>query len=49
MPYVRYKTKMIVFFCDSAESTVIYFLANASTFKGEDARRLKSELKAAIK
>jgi hypothetical protein len=35
--------------CDSAESIVIYFLGNASTFKGDDAKRLKEELKAAIK
>jgi hypothetical protein len=35
--------------CDSAESIVIYFLGNASTFKGDDAKRLKQELKAAIK
>ena len=34
---------------DTAESIVIYFLGNASTFKGEDAKRLKAELKAAIK
>jgi hypothetical protein len=30
---------------DSAKSVVLYFLANANGFKGEDARRLKSELK----
>jgi hypothetical protein len=30
---------------DSANSVVSYFLANANGFKGEDARRLKSELK----
>jgi hypothetical protein len=34
---------------DSASSIVNYFLANAQTFKGDDARRLKLELKAAIK
>ena len=30
---------------DSAKSIILYFLANASTFKGEDARRIKKELK----
>lgn len=30
---------------DDARSIVLYFLANASGFRGEDARRLKAELK----
>jgi hypothetical protein len=30
---------------DSAKSVVTYFLGNASTFRGEDAKRLKTELK----
>jgi hypothetical protein len=30
---------------DNAESIVVYFLANANTFRGEHARRLKQELK----
>ena len=30
---------------DSAKSIVLYFLANAQTWKGEDARRIKAELK----
>ena len=30
---------------DSAKSVVIYFLGNAKSFKGDDARRLKAELK----
>ena len=34
---------------DDAESIVLYFLSNAHSFRGEDARRLKAELKAAIK
>ena len=33
--------------CD-AESIVRYFLANASTWRGEDARRIKAELKSMI-
>jgi hypothetical protein len=32
--------------CDSALSIVAYFLANASTFRGDAAKRLKAELKA---
>lgn len=30
---------------DGADMTVRYFLSNATTFRGEDARRLKAELK----
>lgn len=30
---------------DSGKSIVLYFLANANTFRGEDARRIKAELK----
>lgn len=30
---------------DSAKSVVLYFLANASTWRGETAKRIKSELK----
>lgn len=30
---------------DSAKTIVLYFLSNASTFRGEDARRIKAELK----
>ena len=34
---------------DSGRSIVLYFLSNASTFRGDDARRLKAELKAMLK
>jgi len=34
---------------DDGKSIVRYFLANASTFKGEDAKRLKLELKSMLK
>ena len=34
---------------DSGQSIVLYFLSNAKTFKGEDARRLKAELKTLIR
>lgn len=30
---------------DSAKSVVLYFLANAGTWRGETARRIKKELK----
>lgn len=34
---------------DSAESIVRYFLSNASTWRGETAKRIKAELKQMIK
>lgn len=34
---------------DSALSIVLYFLANASTFRGEKAKALKDELKAHVR
>lgn len=34
---------------DSGKSVVLYFLANASRFKGEAAKRIKLELKALVK
>ena len=34
---------------DSGRSIVLYFLANASTWRGETAKRIKSELKALSK
>lgn len=37
------------FIDDDARSIVMYFLANASTFRGNDARVLKAELKAMLK
>jgi hypothetical protein len=30
---------------DSGKSVVLYFLSNATTWRGEDARRIKAELK----
>lgn len=33
------------YYFDSAHSVVLYFLSNASTWRGEDARRIKAELK----
>jgi hypothetical protein len=37
------------FFQDDADDIVRYFLSNAVTWRGEDARRIKAELKAMIK
>jgi hypothetical protein len=34
---------------DSGRSVVNYFLANASTFRGDDAKRIKNELKNLLK
>lgn len=33
------------YYYDSAKSVVLYFLANAQTWKGETAKRIKQELK----
>jgi hypothetical protein len=38
-----------MYFADSARSIVAYFLANANTWKGDVARRVKVELKAMLK
>lgn len=37
------------YYADSAESVVLYFLANATTWRGETARRIKAELKSLAK
>ena len=34
-----------MYICDRADDIVLRFLSNASSFRGEDARRLKQELK----
>jgi hypothetical protein len=51
-PYLRAMDELTTidenYYADSAASIVRYFLANASSFKGEDARRLKAELKALL-
>lgn len=36
------------YYADSARSIVRYFLANAGTWRGETARRVKAELKAMV-
>jgi hypothetical protein len=35
--------------CDSARSIVLYFLSNATGWRGETAKRIKSELKNMVK
>lgn len=37
-----------MFYADKASHIVAYFLSNASTFRGDDAKRLKAELKKVI-
>ena len=36
------------FFFDSAQSVVQYFLANAGTWRGDDAKRIKAEFKSML-
>lgn len=36
------------YFLDSARSVVAYFLSNASGWRGDNARRIKAELKAML-
>ena len=33
------------YICDSGRSIVTYFLSNATTWRGDDARRIKAELR----
>jgi hypothetical protein len=35
-----------MYYEDTAKSTVVYFLSNAASFRGEDAKRIKLELRA---
>lgn len=37
-----------MFGADDAKTIVIYFLSNATTWRGEDARRIKAELKTLV-
>lgn len=37
------------YYYDSAKSVVLYFLANAQGFRGNDAKRVKAELRRMIK
>jgi len=48
-PYLRAMTSLSSiadpYYCDSGESVVAYFLANAGTWRGEVAKAVKAELK----
>lgn len=52
MPYLRAMTELTsvreCYGFDSGDSVVRYFLANAGTWRGETARRVKAELKAML-
>ena len=52
-PYLRamYQLNSIddMYGLDTADSIVRYFLSNAQTWRGEEARRIKAELKAMLK
>ena len=37
------------YYADDAKSVILYFLANASSWRGETAKRIKAELKAMAK
>lgn len=41
--------KNVPYMLETAEDIVIYFLANATYWRGEDAKRIKAELKSMIK
>lgn len=49
LPYLRAMTELDTidepYYSDDGKSIVLYFLANASTWRGETARRIKAELK----
>ncbi len=38
-----------MYYADTAKSVVAYFLSNASTWRGETAKRIKAELKGMLK
>lgn len=51
-PYVRAMRQLDTihddYVADSGKSVVLYFLSNATTWRGDDARRIKAELKAML-
>ena len=49
MATINSSNKNAPYMLETAEDIVIYFLANAQTWRGEDARRIKAELKSMIK
>ena len=49
MATIESSDKNAPYMLELAEDIVIYFLANAQTWRGEDAKRIKAELKSMIK
>ena len=53
VPYIEAMLKLTTihdhYLFDTAESIVIYFLANATTWRGETAKRIKAELREMLK
>lgn len=41
--------KNALYGCETLETIVLYFLANVTSWRGEDAKRIKAELKEMIK
>lgn len=46
---MQLRTMTDTYGADSARSVVLYFLSNAATWRGPDARRIKAELNAMLK
>ena len=49
MATINSSDKNAPYMLETAEDIVIYFLANATYWRGEDAKRIKAELKSMIK
>lgn len=49
MAEINSSDKNAVYWNEDTDTIVRYFLANSSTWRGEDARRIKTELKSMIK
>jgi len=49
MTTINSSDKNTLYMFETAEDIVIYFLANATYWRGEDAKRIKAELKSMIK
>lgn len=53
VPYLDAMTQLNsiddMYFLDSARSIVLYFLSNAQSWRGPEAKRIKAELKAILK
>lgn len=48
MKQIDSSDKHATYWLETAEDIVLYFLANATTWRGIDARRIKAELKSMI-